>query len=164
MLKIFSNPPPLRFLFSHPAHLVACGFGAGLSPYMPGSVGSAFALLSYPLLRASMDDTALFAFLLVCFVAGIPIVQKTARDYGKGDPGCVVWDEIVPFWLVLVFCPPDWLWRGAAFVLFRLFDIFKPQPARFFDEKVQNGFGVMTDDLVAALYTLLVLYVFRLFQ
>jgi phosphatidylglycerophosphatase A len=111
-----------------------------------------------------LDDAALLAFLFACFVVGIPIVQKTARDYGKSDPGCVVWDEIVPFWLVLVFCPPGVLWQGAAFLFFRLFDILKPQPARFFDEKVKNGFGVMADDLIAALYTLFVLHVFRLAQ
>ncbi|MDR1367958.1 MAG: phosphatidylglycerophosphatase A [Candidatus Accumulibacter sp.] len=164
MLKIFSKSPPPRFLFAHPAHLVACGFGSGLSPLAPGSAGSLFALLSFPLLRSSMGEAEFFAFLLVCFAAGIPAVQKTARDYGKNDPGCVVWDEIVPFWFVLAFCPSDWLWRGAAFLLFRFFDIFKPQPARFFDEKVKNGFGIMADDLVAALYTLLVLSIFRLFQ
>jgi phosphatidylglycerophosphatase A len=162
--KIFSNSTPPRFLFAHPAHLVACGFGSGLSPFIPGTVGSALAFLTFPLLRAWMDDVSLLVFLFACFVAGIPIAQKTARDYGKDDPGCIVWDEIVPFWLVLVFCPSGWLWRGAAFILFRLFDIFKPQPARFCDEKLKNGFGIMADDLVAALYTLLVLQAFRLLQ
>ena len=73
------------------------------------------------------------------------------------DHGSIVWDEIVPFWLVLAFCPTGWLWQATAFLLFRLFDITKPQPARFFDRKVKNGFGVMADDLVAAAYSIAVL-------
>jgi phosphatidylglycerophosphatase A len=82
---------------------------------------------------------------------------RPAVDLGVIDHGSIVWDEIVPFWLVLLFSPPLWLWQAAAFALFRLFDIVKPQPARYFDEKVKNGFGVMSDDLIAAGYTLLVL-------
>ena len=62
---------------------------------------------------------------------------------------------------MLFFCPSGWLWQGAAFLLFRLFDIVKPQPARYFDEQVKNGLGVMTDDLFAALYAVLVLALAR---
>ena len=93
---------------------------------------------------------------------GVYICRRTARDMQTHDHGSIVWDEIVPFWAVLFFCPPDWLWQSAAFLLFRLFDITKPQPARYFDEKVKNGFGVMMDDAVAAAYTLLVLALLRL--
>lgn len=157
MLKIFSQSPSLRFLLAHPAHLIACGFGSGLSPVAPGTFGTLFAWVSFPLLRAAFDDAALLVFLLACFVVGIFAAQRTGRDLGVVDHGSIVWDEVVPFWLVLVFCPPGWLWQGVAFLLFRLFDIVKPQPARYFDEKVKNGFGVMTDDLFAGLYTILAL-------
>jgi nicotinamide-nucleotide amidase len=81
-------------------------------------------------------------------------VHKTGVDLGVIDHGSIVWDEIVPFWLVLLFCPTHWLWQTTAFCLFRFFDITKPQPARYFDEKVKSGLGVMCDDLVAAGYTL----------
>ena len=155
MAKIASTPPSLRFLFAHPAHLVACGFGSGLFPRAPGTAGTLFAWASFPLLRASMSDFELLAFLAVCFIGGILAVHKTGQDIGVIDHGSIVWDEIVPFWTVLLFCPAGWLWQGTAFLLFRVFDISKPQPARFFDEKVKNGFGVMTDDAVAAAYTLL---------
>jgi hypothetical protein len=94
---------------------------------------------------------------VICFVGGVLAVHKTGVDLGVIDHGSIVWDEIVPFWLVLLFCPDNWLWQTTAFCLFRFFDIVKPQPARYFDEQVKNGFGVMTDDLVAAGYTLLVL-------
>jgi phosphatidylglycerophosphatase A len=154
-----SKAPPVRFLFSHPAHLVACGFGSGLSPVAPGTVGTLFAWASYPLLRGGMTDIELLLFLLACCVAGIFAVRRTGKDLGAVDHGSIVWDEIVPFWLVLFFCPSGWPWQAAAFLAFRVFDIVKPQPARFFDERVKNAFGVMADDLVAGVYTILALAV-----
>lgn len=152
-----ASPPSLRFLFAHPAHLVACGFGSGLSPFAPGTAGTLFAWASFPLLRPWMNDFELLGFLLVCFVGGVLAAHRTGADLGVVDHGSIVWDEIVPFWLVLVFCPAGWLWQTAAFFLFRFFDIVKPQPARYFDERVKNGFGVMADDVIAAGYTILVL-------
>ncbi|MDR2112285.1 MAG: phosphatidylglycerophosphatase A [Candidatus Accumulibacter sp.] len=164
MVKIkTSKAPPPRFLFSHPAHLVACGFGSGLSPFAPGTAGTLFAWLSYPLLRGAMADSGLLAFLLICGLGGIFAVQRTGDDLGAVDHGSIVWDEIVPFWLVLFVCPPDWRWQAAAFLAFRFFDVVKPQPARFFDQRVKNGFGVMADDLVAGLYTVLTLAALRYF-
>ena len=156
-----NTPPSLRFLFSHPAHLIACGFGSGLSPVASGTVGTIFAWLTFPLLSRWMNEAELIAFLVVCFIGGVLAAHKTGRDLGIVDHGAIVWDEIVPFWMVLVFCPPHWLWQTTAFFLFRIFDIVKPQPARYFDEKVKNGFGVMTDDLVAAGYTVFALAVLQ---
>jgi phosphatidylglycerophosphatase A len=156
-----SKAPSLRFLFSHPAHLAACGFGSGLSPVAPGTVGTLFAWATYPLLRSGMADFELLSFLMVCYVLGIFAVQRTGDDLGVVDHGSIVWDEIVPFWLVLFVCPLGGWWQAAAFLAFRFFDIVKPQPARFFDERVKNGFGVMADDFVAGLYTVLVLWALR---
>jgi len=152
-----ASPPSLSFLFAHPAHLVACGFGSGLSPFAPGTAGTLFAWATFPLLRPWMNDFELLGFLLICFVGGVLAAHRTGADLGVVDHGSIVWDEIVPFWLVLVFCPAGWLWQTAAFFLFRFFDIVKPQPARYFDERVKNGFGVMADDVIAAGYTILVL-------
>ena len=154
-----SKAPSLRFLFAHPAHLVACGFGSGLSPLAPGTAGTLFAWATYPLLHVWMEGFLLLTFLGLCYIVGVVAVQRTGRDLGVVDHGSIVWDEIVPFWLVLFFCPVGWLWQMAAFVVFRFFDIVKPQPARFFDEKVKNGFGVMADDFVAGAYTVLVITV-----
>jgi phosphatidylglycerophosphatase A len=158
-----SKAPPPRFLFVHPAHLVACGFGSGLSPVAPGTAGTLFAWASYPLLRGAMSDFELLAFLVACYVVGIFAVRRTGKDLGVVDHGSIVWDEIVPFWLALFFCPPGWPWQVAAFLAFRFFDVVKPQPARFFDERVKNGFGVMADDLVAGIYTILTLAIPRYF-
>ncbi|MBK8744732.1 MAG: phosphatidylglycerophosphatase A [Propionivibrio sp.] len=165
LLKTRLKPPSLRFLLSHPAHLVACGFGSGLSPFAPGTAGTLFAWALFPILREWTSDFELLAILLACFIGGVLAVHKTGADLGVVDHGSIVWDEIVPFWLVLVFCPANVLWQTAAFLLFRFFDIVKPQPARYFDEQVKNGFGVMCDDLIAAGYTVLVLALLKfLFQ
>jgi len=90
-------------------------------------------------------------------LGGIWFIEVTGRHLGDPDHGSIVWDEIVPFWLVLLLTPTGFLWQLTAFLLFRLFDISKPQPAKYFDDHVKNGFGVMADDLVAAGYTLVVL-------
>lgn len=157
MIKASFKPPSLSFLLSHPAHLVACGFGSGLSPFAPGTAGTLFAWALFPILREWTSDVELLGILVACFIGGVLAVHKTGADLGVVDHGSIVWDEIVPFWLVLVFCPATFLWQALAFLLFRFFDIVKPQPARYFDEEVKNGFGVMTDDLIAAGYTVLVL-------
>lgn len=153
-----STPPPLRFLFTHPAHLVACGFGSGLSTWAPGTIGTLFAWLCYPLLRPWFDDLGFALLLLVGYVGGVLVCHRTGVDLGEADHGSIVWDEIVPFWGVLFLCPPGLLWQAAAFFLFRFFDIVKPPPACNFD-RIKNGFGVMTDDVFAAAYTVLVLAV-----
>lgn len=155
--------PSLRFLFAHPTHLVACGFGSGLSPVAPGTVGTLFAWLTFPLLDGHLAGSSLLLFLAACYGIGIFVVQRTGKDLGVVDHGSIVWDEIVPFWLVLYFCPPGWAWQATAFVIFRFCDIVKPQPARYFDRRVKNGFGVMTDDLVAGAYTVLALYALSYF-
>ena len=149
-----NKPPSLRFLFSHPAHLIACGFGSGLSPFAPGTFGTLFAWATFLLFKPWLNELESLVFLLVCLLGGILAIHKTGADLGIVDHGSIVWDEIVPFWLVLAFCPASLSWQGVAFLLFRLFDITKPQPARFFDRQVKNGFGVMADDLVAAGYSI----------
>ena len=129
----------------------------GVPAYPPSGVSRTEVGTSTPLLQRSMDGALLLAFLALCYVVGAFAVQRTGQDLGVTDHGSIVWDEIVPFWLVLFFCPVGWAWQALAFLLFRFFDITKPQPARFFDEKVKNGFGVMADDLVAGVYTVVTL-------
>ena len=164
--------PNLRFLFAHPAHLVACGFGSGLTVVAPGTAGTLFAWLTYPLLRLAYPADGNFGlFLGFMAVFGTWCVHVTGKHLGEADHGAIVWDEILPFWATLMLVPPALLatphgmlfspaglaWQAAAFGLFRLFDITKPPPASFFDRRVKNGFGVMMDDVVAAGYTLLAL-------
>jgi phosphatidylglycerophosphatase A len=158
-----SKPPSLKFLFAHPANFLACGCGSGLSQWAPGTVGTAFAWATFLLFRPWFSDAQLLGFFAIAYVAGIFIIDIAGRALGEPDHGSIVWDEIVPFWLVLLLTPSNWLWQATAFALFRFFDITKPQPARWFDQHVKNGFGVMADDLVAAGYTLLVLALLKNF-
>ena len=152
-----SKAPHPRFLFQHPAHFIACGFGSGLTPWAPGTFGTLFALLSFPPLRALMNDMQLLIFLAAAYLLGIWAIGVAGKALGEADHGSIVWDEIVPFWFVLLMTPPGWLWMLAAFALFRLFDIIKLPPAGWFDRNVKNGFGVMADDACAAGHTLIVL-------
>lgn len=149
--------PTFRFLFAHPAHFVALGFGSGLSPKAPGTAGTLAAWLLYPILRAPLNDVVFLSLLVMGFVFGILAADRTGRALGVSDHGAIVWDEMVPFWLVLFFTPPMLAWQAAAFVLFRLFDILKPPPIGWADRRVKGGLGVMLDDVIAAAYTLLVL-------
>ena len=160
--------PTFRFLFSHPAHLMALGFGSGLLPIMPGTMGTLAAWVSYVLLTAAWPEIFVpwvwGIIIFAGFVVGIGACGRTGRDIGKADHGAMVWDEIVAFWLVLVVTiPAAWSEQLAAFVLFRAFDMIKPPPIRFFDRKLKNGFGVMWDDIVAAFYTLLALALWHFF-
>lgn len=153
-----TSRPDSRFLLAHPAHLIALGFGTGLAPKAPGTVGT---LLGWPLywLISSLASSLVVQLALVAaaFAAGIWACARTGRALGVADHGGIVWDEIVAFALVLLFTPPGWLWSGLAFALFRLFDILKPWPIRYFDVHLKNGFGVMFDDLLAAGFAILVL-------
>lgn len=153
--------PSLRFLFAHPAHFLALGCGSGLSPWAPGTAGTLFALLTFPFLRPHFADFTLLALLAIAYLLGIWVIQITGRALGEPDHGSIVWDEIVPFWLVLLLTPDNWRWQLAAFALFRLFDIVKLPPAGWFDRNMKNGFGVMADDLMAAGHTLLALAILK---
>lgn len=151
--------PPWRFLWSHPAHLIACGFGSGLSPWVSGTTGTLGGWALYWLLRPWFSLESFVYFAVASYLLGIWAAHKTGVDLGEADHGAIVWDEIVPFWLLLAFTPDTLLWQSVAFVLFRIFDIVKPFPANYFDNHVKNGFGVMTDDVFAALYAWLTLQI-----
>lgn len=152
--------PNLQFLLQHPAHFFGLGFGSGLAKEAPGTVGT---LIGFPLfiLIATLDLASQLGVIGLLFVVGIYFCGKTGQSLGVADHGSIVWDEIVAMMLVLTFTPNQWLWWLAAFLLFRLFDIWKPFPIRQFDAKLKNGFGVMFDDLLAAIYAILVLQLMK---
>lgn len=150
--------PDVRFLTAHPAHFLALGFGSGLAPKAPGTFGTLAALpLFWLLQQAGLGLPALLALIAAGFVLGIWACAVAGSNLGVSDHGGIVWDEIIAMWLVLAFTPASWLGWLAAFGLFRFFDILKPWPIRFFDTRLKNGFGVMFDDLLAALYALLLI-------
>lgn len=156
--------PDARFLVRHPAHFVALGFGTGLAPIAPGTVGT---LLAFPIffgLDAALGPfdgwparLAFLGTLGALFALGVWACGRTGRDLGVGDHGAMNWDEVVAFLLVLLLTPEGVAWQALAFFLFRFFDIVKPPPIRHFDRTLKGGFGVMFDDLLAAFYALLVM-------
>jgi len=149
--------PSAGFAFSHPAHFIAFGFGAGLAPFAPGTAGT---LLAFPiswLLGRGYQPLELLAVIALLFAIGVWACELTGRHLGISDHGAMCWDEIVAFLLVLALVPPDPWWQAAAFFLFRAFDVLKPPPIRELELRLRGGFGVMLDDLLAAGYTLLVL-------
>jgi len=145
----------------HPAHLVAFGFGAGLAPVAPGTWGTLLALPVYWLVSPLLDPIGCLMMVAVLLALGIWACEVTGRAIGVSDHGAMVWDETVAFLLVLFFVPAMLPWQAAGFLLFRMLDILKPPPIRYYERTFRNGFGVMLDDLVAAFYTLLVFAVFK---
>ena len=164
--------PTWRFLLSHPAHLIALGFGSGLAPKAPGTVGTLWAWVAFLVLNPYLSAVDWAALLVVGFYVGWWASTVTARHLGVADPGSIVWDEVIAFWLVLWLVMPAGFWAQlAAFALFRFFDAAKPGPVAWADALFKGrrgapigwaqGFGIIFDDLVAALCTLLVISVWR---
>jgi len=93
---------------------------------------------------------------MIGFVVGCWAAARVAAASGHDDPGFIVIDEVAAQWLVLLPAPLEPLSYAAAFLLFRIFDIWKPWPARWADRRVPGGLGIMLDDLLAAAYAVLV--------
>lgn len=144
---------------SHPSALIASGFGIGWLPWAPGTWASLAALPCAWLLREAGGTAALAIATAAVFVIGWWASARVVRAGGARDPGWVVIDEIAAQWLLLLSVPQRlWLYI-AAFLAFRLFDIWKPFPVSWCDRNIKGGFGIMLDDVAAALYALLLIAV-----
>jgi phosphatidylglycerophosphatase A len=159
--------PSAKFMLSHPYYFIAQGFGSGLSPIMPGTVGTLLGWAMFVGLTSrwpSLFTPAYwFAIIFVGFFVGVYVCEKTGRALGVSDHGSMVWDEIIAMWLVLLLImPADFIIQCWAFFWFRFFDMVKPPPIAYFDQHLKGGFGVMWDDIVAAFYTLLLFTIWRL--
>ena len=167
--------PSVRFMLSHPAHLLALGFGSGLSRIAPGTSGTLWAWLSFLALSPYMTDARWGLLIALSLPVGWWASTVTARNMGVLDPGSIVWDEVVAFWLVLwLVTPAGLIGQAIAFGLFRYFDAAKPGPVGWADALFHHvnpatdpgawrkaGFGIMLDDLVAAGCVVLVIAVWR---
>ena len=167
--------PGAAFLLAHPAHLIALGFGSGLSPKAPGTVGTLWAWLAFMVMQWWLLPHQLVWVVLLSLPLGWWASTVTARNLRVRDPGCIVWDEIAAFWCVLlIVLPAGLVAQLVAFGLFRFFDAVKPGPVAWADQLFhaadpatdrwawrKAGAGIMLDDLVAAFCTLLVIAVWR---
>jgi phosphatidylglycerophosphatase A len=154
--------PSWDFVRRHPAHFIAFGGGIGLVPFAPGTWGTLLAVPLYWIANRLLAPAEFLVLVCVLFGLGIWACGVTGRAIGVSDHGGMVWDETVAFLLVLFLAPATLAWQAAAFVLFRVIDIVKPQPIRYYERTFRSGFGVMLDDLVAAFYTLAVLAIAKI--
>jgi phosphatidylglycerophosphatase A len=145
-----------RQVFTHPVHFLAYGFGAGLSPKAPGTMGTVVAVPIYALLMYA-GSGAYLSVLVVSLVAGVFICGYTAGVMGIDDPKGVVWDEIVGYLITMLALPFNWIWMLGGFLLFRLFDIWKPWPIGWVDRRIKGGVGIMLDDVIAAIFACVLL-------
>lgn len=143
-------------LLRHPVHLLSLGLGSGLSPRAPGTAGTLVAIPIYLLLSGLNPLYYLLLSLFLLYI-GIHLCQFTATRLGVHDHPGIVWDEIVGYLLTMVAVPVNWMWILVGFILFRLFDIWKPWPIGYLDRRVSGGVGIMLDDLLAAVYASVVL-------
>jgi phosphatidylglycerophosphatase A len=159
--------PGVRFMLSHPAHWIALGFGSGLARVAPGTFGTLWAWLAYAVMQLWLSPAAIGWVIAASLPVGWWACTVTAQRMRVLDPGHIVWDEVVAFWIVLWLVTPASLTaQFAAFVLFRFFDAVKPGPVAWADDLFhgfgwRGGFGIIFDDLVAAFCTLLCIAAWR---
>ena len=159
--------PTARFLLAHPAHFIALGGGSGLSRMAPGTVGTLWGWVAFLLMQRWLSAGTIGWVILASLPIGWWACTITARHMRVADPGSIVWDEVVAFWIVLwLVTPAGLLAQCIAFGLFRYFDAAKPGPVAWADRLFKGfgwrgGFGILFDDLVAAGCTLLVIALWR---
>ena len=159
--------PTAGFMLSHPAHVVALGFGAGLSPVAPGTCGTLLAWAAFLVLQHWLAPAQIGELIALSLPLGWWACSVTAGHLRSPDPSAIVWDEIVCFWIVLwLVMPAGWIAQLSAFVVFRYFDAAKPGPMAWADRRFKGmgwrgGFGILADDLMAAFCTLLVIALWR---
>ena len=153
-----TNPTPKDLALGTPSGFLAFGFGSGLSPIAPGTMGTLVAI-PFAILLRDLSAPIFWGLLFALFWLGVWICGRVSHKLGVHDHGGIVWDEFVGFWITMIAVPATWQWILAGFVLFRLFDIVKPWPVKVADAKMKGGFGIMFDDVLAALYAVIILQI-----
>lgn len=151
-----TQPSERRVALGSPSGFLAYGFGSGLAPWAPGTFGT-LAAVPFALLLKNLALPAYLLLLLALFALGVTVCTRASERLGRHDPGGIVWDEMVGYWLTIALVPLHWAWLAGAFLAFRFFDILKPWPIRAVEKRFGGGLGIMLDDIVAAVYALLVL-------
>lgn len=151
------NKLSAKQIMSSPVMFLAFGFGSGLAKKAPGTMGTLAAIPVY--LAFIQADIWIYSVLtiLVC-VFGIRICDDAAKQLGEHDFGGIVWDEVAGYLVTMWLVPFSWYAVLIGFVLFRIFDILKPWPIKWVDKKVEGGFGIMLDDVLAGIFSAVLLY------
>jgi phosphatidylglycerophosphatase A len=148
---------PVKFLLN-PAHCLSLGFGSGLAPKMPGTMGTLIGVVLFILLPV-LDWKIYIGIVALAFIVGVFLCDYTAKALNVHDHPGIVWDEIVGYFITMFMVPKSWLWILVGFVLFRIFDILKPWPISLADKKVHGGFGIMLDDVIAGVFALIIIQI-----
>jgi phosphatidylglycerophosphatase A len=157
MSRLFETDSDVRRVaLRTPTGFLAFGFGSGLARRAPGTVGTLLAVPPGWCLK-QLPPIGYGMALILLFLAGVYLCGAASRRLGQHDPGGIVWDEMVGFWLTVALVPVSGAWWLAAFLLFRFFDILKPWPIRQIEKRLGGGLGIMFDDVIAAFYAMLVL-------
>ncbi|TDB45254.1 phosphatidylglycerophosphatase A [Photorhabdus luminescens] len=153
-----------RLRMSNPWHLLATGFGSGLSPVVPGTMGSA-AAIPFWLLLIQLPEWICWLVIIVGMFCGIVICQRTSDDMKVHDHGSIVWDEFIGTWITLMAIPVvSWQWVLTGFIVFRILDMWKPWPIRWFDRYVHGGLGIMLDDIIAGVFSFVIVWLLAFYQ
>ncbi|WP_024299245.1 phosphatidylglycerophosphatase A family protein [Methylomicrobium lacus] len=145
------NQLTARQIMTDPALFLAFGFGSGLAKKAPGTCGTVAAIpLYWLIIQAGLPIYSLLT--IASTVAGIWICGIAADKLGEHDFGGIVWDEVAGYLITMWLVPFSWQAALLGFVLFRIFDIIKPWPIKWIDQKVQGGLGIMLDDVLAGVF------------
>lgn len=138
----------------NPIHLLAFGLGSGCAPKAPGTFGTLAAIPFWWLLLQDVPLIPYICVLIAGFAFGVYLCEQTSKDLGVHDHGGIVWDEWIGLWITYLALPSGIEWVIIGFALFRFFDIIKPWPIKWLDQKVHGGFGIMIDDVLAGIFAL----------
>ncbi|MGX5915074.1 phosphatidylglycerophosphatase A family protein [Aliidiomarina sp. Khilg15.8] len=144
-------------LLKNPVYCLGLGFGSGLAPKAPGTMGTV-AAIPIVVLVALLGDVTFAVLTAVACVVGIYICGATAKAMGEHDHPAIVWDEIAGYMVAMLAVPVNWQTLLVAFLLFRVFDVLKPWPISWLDKRVHGGLGIMIDDVIAGLATLVIMH------
>ena len=155
-----SNKVEARQVLKDPVLFLAFGFGSGLMPRAPGTAGTLAAIPLY----LWFSQYPLTVYLLLVFlvsITGVWICRQASARLGVHDHPGIVWDEIAGFLITMIPASGSWLWVAAGFVLFRLFDIWKPWPIAWADRELKGGLGIMLDDVLAGGIAAVILFLVK---
>ena len=155
--------PSVKECLTNPIHGLAVGLGSGLAPFAPGTFGTLVAIPFYLLLQP-LSLSVYLGVLLLLIVVSIYICGESARQLKTHDHSGIVLDEICGYLVTMIWVPDSWLWLVLGFLLFRLFDIWKPWPIGLVDRKVQGGLGIVIDDVLAGVFAAICLQLAILFM
>lgn len=159
-MRRYTAPPVPASMWQKPSHFIAFGFGSGAAPIAPGTAGTLMAIPFYLALQ-SLPPMIYLSVVIVVTLASIWLCERVTKEIGVHDHQGMCLDEIVGYLVTMTFAPHGIIWIVLGFVLFRIFDIWKPWPIRQVDEKVMGGLGIILDDVLAGIYSLIILQILR---